>query len=501
MTTRRPPRESSPKTLRRTLVLLLALPGLLALWAAPPAVADPLTPPVLAAFDVQPRTVDVTDAAQQITVTVRFPAATSSSLQLSLIAPRRVVPLQSAGGRLTLTGGSPADGVFSGTFTVAKGAAPGLWTPLLAGFAARPTLPADAPAGLTVLNDKIDVASPQVSEIQVNPTSVDVLCAPQTITLSARVADRSGVDPDSVSFFVGRPKTGQAVARPKAVLASGTATDGVFTATATVRQASFGIWDVMVISTDGAGNSSTKDPEEQILATASSALTATNDGSACGTRPAPTVMFNPRHAGDVASLVVSPSVLPPGARLADMPASPRMVFSGLPGEELTILSKTAPATTYSKIGIARVPAAITEDEFGLRRCLGVRCVVLTSGSPLPRVYTRTTSVVVVDHKGAKSKPITLHVQSTTSYPQIKMTDPRTRRTVFSGTVTPGLNGRIVTLYNRGKPWATARTNARGDWSLVRNVKPGSYVWQVRTKTDAYNVGDDSEIAPRPHRFY
>jgi len=161
--------------------------------------------------------------------------------------------------------GTALDGVYSTTMTVKAMAAQGTWQAYDAAVADNVgnrlfLLHQDlVDRGLPNSFEQVgagDAAAPDIQSLTFNPASVDTSAGPQTITVTARLTDDfSGVSSAFIQLF---NAAGQVLVAPLAPsdLQSGTALDGIYVGTLTVRQyAAPGTWNVDVVNVnDNAGN-------------------------------------------------------------------------------------------------------------------------------------------------------------------------------------------------------------------------------------------------------
>ena len=480
-----------PRRSRLALLLsALLLPAALGLTGSP-ALAAVVPGVTVHSFDFSPRSVDVTSEPAVVTVTTRVSDATSwgrsgrddeylyfgfkSGVGYQGMATARDAVI------LKRVSGDAGDGVYSGTYTVDRYAAPGTWKVFFhqsrngGGVVLDP--PAGSPTSLTVVSGNPDLEAPVASEPSVTPSTVDLTCGSQKVTVRARLTDRSGVrEPGNHQFSIRRAGAGMFddhAAGGYMTKVSGTATDGIWTGTLTVdAKAANGSWDLVAGAYDVLNNGKSVSQKEIDAAKQRGVFTITRSGGACAAPKeiVPSIVFS---SGDRTSIVMPP-YSGPGGR------GPVVKFRGAPGETLRIFTKTA-NTPYTQVGTLTLIDKASGSPVALH------------GGTFP--YQRyTTSMIVKNAKGVSSKPITVQVESWLTT-QVKMTDAKTRRTQFSGKVTPALNGRVVTVYNNGKSYGTAKTNAAGAWSFVRNVAPGRYSFQAKTATDAFNLGDVSDTWP------
>jgi hypothetical protein len=66
-----------------------------------------------------------------------------------------------------------------------------------------------------------------------------------------------------------------------------------------------------------------------------------------------------------------------------------------------------------------------------------------------------------------------------------------RTFTFTGTISPALTGRLVSLYRNGVLLAQARTNTSGVYVIRRTLAAGTFDFAVKTGNDTYNLGVSS----------
>jgi hypothetical protein len=143
-------------------------------------------------------------------------------------------------------------------------------------------------------------------------------------------------------------------------------------------------------------------------------------------------------------------------------------YTGKPNTVLDILSKTQPATSYTRIG------SVTLDGNG---------VGTSSHAP-----NRNTRLAARTPLGTLSAFPLIQVRSVAS---INAYRAQPRLYLFTGTVSPPLTNRLVSLYRNGVLAAQARTDARGVYAMAKSFAAGTYDFAVRTPNDAYNLGATS----------
>lgn len=194
--------------------------------------------------------------------------------------------------------------------------------------------------------------------------------------------------------------------------------------------------------------------------------TPTPSPSQAGSSPSPTPTSTPSGsqtsapgvAPDDVSVSVSPSVVVAGQRVV-------ATYSGPPGTVVDVMSRTQPATAFSRI------TTITLDESGR---------ATTSHAP-----QKTTRLVArVGGRESSAQPLIL-VQSVASL-RLERTGPQTY--AFTGRVYPALANRLVNVYRGGVLLAQARCDAAGVYRVTSRLARGTYTFETRTPNDTHNVG-------------
>jgi uncharacterized protein YkwD len=158
------------------------------------------------------------------------------------------------------------------------------------------------------------------------------------------------------------------------------------------------------------------------------------------------------------TVTVTPDVISAGQRVT-------ATYTGKPNTVLDILSKTQPATSYTRIG------SVTLDANGTGT---------SSHAP-----NRNTRLAARTPLGTMSSFPLIQVRSVAS---INVYRAQPRLYLFTGTVSPPLTNRLVSLYRNGVLTAQARTDARGVYAIAKPVTAGTFDFAVRTPNDAYNLG-------------
>lgn len=231
------------------------------------------TAPVLVDIDFDPKSVDVSQGAAQVTFTAHVTDDISgvNFVEIGITSPSGCKERASA--LLERSDGTPRDGTFIGTATIPVYAEPGNWTigsvfiDDAAGNVAEYTTdsspcprncfvfrPLSLPA-LEVKDSAPDTTPPELKDIDFTPKTVDVSNGPQKVTFTAHITDdKSGTQvaivylqsPSGCIFSVIADLTFQ----------SGTPQDGTYAGTATVPfYAEAGEWTLVEVSIeDVAGN-------------------------------------------------------------------------------------------------------------------------------------------------------------------------------------------------------------------------------------------------------
>lgn len=221
------------------------------------------------------------------------------------------------------------------------------------------------------------------------------------------------------------------------------------------------------IALTGIGNPTVADPAYVWRLTTSSDQTPVNSapfaiGSASNPSPSPSPgATSPSHDAPP-TVSVSPGVISAGETVT---AS----YRGTPGATFDILSRTQPATVFSRIG------SVTLDSNG---------VGFSSHRPQKntRITARSAGGTVSD-----TQPI-IAVRSVASF---NVNRVGTRTVTFTGRVYPALNQRLVNVYRNGSLVAQARCDASGIYKVTRTLGGGTYTFQARTANDQYNLGTTS----------
>lgn len=146
-----------------------------------------------------------------------------------------------------------------------------------------------------------------------------------------------------------------------------------------------------------------------------------------------------------------------------------VTYRGAPGTTLDILSRTQPATVFSKIG------TVTLDSNGFG-----------TSTHKPQKNTRITARTS-SGRLSEFAPL-IAVRSVASFNAQRV---GTRTYAFTGRVYPALNNRLVNIYRNGSLVAQARSDATGIYRVTRTLGAGTFTFQARTPNDTYNLGTSS----------
>lgn len=195
-------------------------------------------PPTVSDFMIAPSTVDVTSSSQTVTLSVHLadPSGvliySSSTADLSTTIGLAGI---GASGWTQVSGSDTTDGVWEATATIPRGLPASTWTAhtsFLADGAGNWSSLDHASSPLTVTDSDPDTLAPAVTDLSASPSTVDVSDGPQQVTLSAHLADPSGISTPGAMTVTS--DTGRQYGTIDLTRVSGTTTDGVWQATATV---------------------------------------------------------------------------------------------------------------------------------------------------------------------------------------------------------------------------------------------------------------------------
>lgn len=162
------------------------------------------------------------------------------------------------------------------------------------------------------------------------------------------------------------------------------------------------------------------------------------------------------------TLSLSPAVISAG-----QPTT--VTYRGTPGSTVDILSRTQPATVFSKIG----SVTLGSDGTG-------------TSTHRPQKNTRITARTASGQM-SETAPI-IAVRSVASFNASRV---GTRTYTFTGRVYPALRNRLVNLYRNGALVGQGRCDATGIYTITRTLAAGTFTFQVRTPNDQDNLGTTS----------
>lgn len=146
-----------------------------------------------------------------------------------------------------------------------------------------------------------------------------------------------------------------------------------------------------------------------------------------------------------------------------------VTYRGTPGSTVDILSRTQPATVFSKIG----SVTLGSDGTG-------------TSTHRPQKNTRITARTSSGQL-SETAPI-IAVRSVASF---NVSRVGTRTYTFTGRVYPALRNRLVNLYRNGTLVGQGRCDATGIYTITRTLGAGTFTFQVRTPNDQDNLGTTS----------
>jgi hypothetical protein len=241
------------------LALGLALSG-----ALPAHAGGDTDPPVLAAFDFTPKTVDVRTNSKVVTVTVRVTDDTAITNPVVTLVSDSTIQ-QVGPTAMDWDNTSPiTNSIWTADLTLPQGAAPGTWTvrlnPLVDVFGNGEGSPHDHPTKLMVTNAGADTDPPLLKSFTFGPQTIDVSTGDKDVTIEARVTDASGVTQMAAEI----KKVGGSLTTGILLMTrvSGGQKDGVWRAVATFQVGSpSGPWTVSLYPiVDTAGNTDNTTP-------------------------------------------------------------------------------------------------------------------------------------------------------------------------------------------------------------------------------------------------
>lgn len=235
--------------------------------------------PIITSLAVAPSSVDVRSGAQTVTVSgvvsdgsgsgISSVVVTASGHTLSTTHPDPTATCTASGT------GIGANGAWSCTLTIPRGAAAGQWAVVSAVVTDNASHTTTYSAGdvaamfnakFTVTSDE-DLAAPTLTDITVAPTTVNVGSSPQTITMTAHYHDDlSGVA--RVNYRVTSVASPSTFVECSATLLSGTPLDGIWGCSVTIPQgAPVGNWTQTFTAFDAAFNKLMNTPAALIAVT------------------------------------------------------------------------------------------------------------------------------------------------------------------------------------------------------------------------------------------
>lgn len=146
-----------------------------------------------------------------------------------------------------------------------------------------------------------------------------------------------------------------------------------------------------------------------------------------------------------------------------------MTYRGAPGTTLDILSRTQPATLFSKI------STVTLDSNGIG-----------TSTHRPQKSTRITARTAAGDLSATAPLV--GVKSVASFNAQRV---GTRTFTFTGRVYPALANRLVNVYRNGTLVAQARSDSSGIYKVTRTLGAGTFTFGARTPNDQSNLGATS----------
>ncbi len=159
------------------------------------------------------------------------------------------------------------------------------------------------------------------------------------------------------------------------------------------------------------------------------------------------------------TVTVFPAAIAAGQRVT-------VTYRGTPGAVVDVLSRTQPATTFSRI------TSVTLDATGTATSVHA-----------PQKNTRITA-----RSASGQLSETQPVVAVRSVASLTLQRTGTRTYAFTGRVYPALDRRLVSLYREGVLVAQGRTDASGVYRMVTQLAGGSFTFQTRTPNDQHNLG-------------
>lgn len=143
-----------------------------------------------------------------------------------------------------------------------------------------------------------------------------------------------------------------------------------------------------------------------------------------------------------------------------------VTYRGTPGATVEILSRTQPATAFSRIGSVLLDAS------------GVG-----TSTHKPQKNTRITARTSHGQLSADAPLVTVRSVVSGSATRVG-----TRTYTFSGRSYPALSNRLVSIYRNGVLVAQGRCDSSGVYRVTKTLAAGTFTFQARTGNDAHNLG-------------
>ena len=206
--------------------------------------------PVIESFTFSPETINVTDAARDVKVSIH--ATDESGIDESRL-PSVTIYYPSNSNSNTVTkslsreSGTNKDGVYSVTITIPQGKTPGEWTVYSTVFydifgntsGSHTWSTHDCKQKLTVINESItDTNGPVIESFTFSPETINVTDAARDVKVSIHATDESGIDESrlpSVTIYYPSNSNSNTVTKSLS-RESGTNKDGVYSVTITIPQ-------------------------------------------------------------------------------------------------------------------------------------------------------------------------------------------------------------------------------------------------------------------------
>jgi hypothetical protein len=220
------------------------------------------TPPTLVTLSFSASTVNVTTAAQNLTVNATITDDLSGFWYgcITFTSPSG----QTAGNCFARISGTALNGGYQATVAFPQFVEPGVWTASVrlldnavnSIILESATLVSDGfPGTLTVVDSTPDTTPPTLLGASFSPSTIDTSAGPRTITVSLQVADQSGAvfsnssacGSNAYLLRAGSPADALQLLGINFMLVSGTAQNGVWQATLTMPQYSGGIWSLLQV--------------------------------------------------------------------------------------------------------------------------------------------------------------------------------------------------------------------------------------------------------------